>query len=268
MEVIARRLLILFLVVVSAVSLVGCGKKPQATSADINDFDSAVRSGNMRDVTVFLDRFDNKVLLNGQDGNRIPPICMATDNEMIKLLVNHGADANVVGPDGQAPLLQTTDKKTIELLISHGADVNAVKGYDTPLRLCINSGNEVSAGVLVSKGADPSLGNTLGAGHFKDDNCLQLAALGGMKYLVKSLIEHGADVNVTDYEGNTPLIYAIMGDKYGDDMQIKIIDLLLENKADINMLDSAGRTPLYILRHFYSSKSRIADYIQQKGGHE
>ena len=59
-------------------------------------------------------------------------------------------------------------------------------------------------------------------------------------FIVKLLLEYGADPNQKDIVGNTPLHLAACINK------IDIITLLLKAGTDINSSDNCGRTPLNI----------------------
>lgn len=68
------------------------------------------------------------------------------------------------------------------------------------------------------------------------------------------LVQHGADVNIPDNEGQTPLHVAVEnGDKEN-------ILFLLEHKADINNPDNIGNTPL-----FYAKTPEIAELLLKSG---
>lgn len=54
---------------------------------------------------------------------------------------------------------------------------------------------------------------------------------------MKLLIENGAEINIKDNDGNTPLHYAAKRGFMG------IIRLLVENGADINAKNNDGQTP-------------------------
>lgn len=75
------------------------------------------------------------------------------------------------------------------------------------------------------------------------------------KYLpeVKTLIKHGAAINIQDRFGKTPLHKAIQYDA------AQIVQFLLENGADPSLQDSYGKTPL---DHKNAQKSPILEIIE------
>lgn len=58
--------------------------------------------------------------------------------------------------------------------------------------------------------------------------------------LVRILIEHGADIQRADSDGRTPVSYGVRN--------IELVRLLVEHGADINLADKNGRTPLWWAR--------------------
>jgi ankyrin repeat protein len=58
--------------------------------------------------------------------------------------------------------------------------------------------------------------------------------------VAKLLLEHGADPNIRDASGETPLHWAV-GAGHAD-----VEELLLEHGADPNAQDAAGNTPLHV----------------------
>ncbi|KAK3941378.1 hypothetical protein QBC46DRAFT_431135 [Diplogelasinospora grovesii] len=72
--------------------------------------------------------------------------------------------------------------------------------------------------------------------------------------IVKALLEHEADVNATDKDGNTPL-HLVCNSSPEDlagfrviqqSVEIKVIGLLLKHGADVNRKDEMGYTPLHV----------------------
>ncbi|XP_071146750.1 uncharacterized protein [Mytilus edulis] len=59
-------------------------------------------------------------------------------------------------------------------------------------------------------------------------------------YLIQWCINHGVDVNKTNYHGSSPLYLACRGN------HIEVVKILLDRKADINKCEYYGESPLYI----------------------
>ena len=60
--------------------------------------------------------------------------------------------------------------------------------------------------------------------------------------LVELLISAGADVNVKDYKGDTPLHRAVWMDN------IELAKLLIASGTDVNAKDNYGETPLHLAK--------------------
>ncbi|KAB0394385.1 hypothetical protein E2I00_013366 [Balaenoptera physalus] len=78
------------------------------------------------------------------------------------------------------------------------------------------------------QGADPQL---LGKGR---ESALSLACSKGYTDIVKMLLDCGVDVNEYDWNGGTPLLYAVHGN------HVKCVKMLLENGADPTIETDSG----------------------------
>ena len=67
-----------------------------------------------------------------------------------------------------------------------------------------------------------------------------------MQYLFLSFVEHGADVNVTNAAGVTPLHDAV------NRGNVDIVSILLAHGASDNIVAKAGWVPLHVLLLFLS----------------
>ncbi|MCW3099071.1 MAG: hypothetical protein JWL77_4689 [Chthonomonadaceae bacterium] len=127
--------------------------------------------------------------------------------EMMRLLLEHGADANVRLPYGNTLLIQAAgsgDSDKIRLLLPHGAKVDATD----------------------SDGSTALM------------HLARSAYTGTMLLLLKQ----GADVNARDHEGETALMYSTDGVE--DDPAT--LQLLLKWGADAHLKNRAGKTALSI----------------------
>lgn len=161
--------------------------------------------------------------------------------EVVQVLLAHGADVNAKTKDGITPLHYAKGSEVTKLLLASGAKVDVPdNGGNTPLytanesavvRLLLANDASINAKNLV--GQTPLLrmirtyisnlpAHSITIGPLDD---LFVVTHGGANIeVIKALLDHGADVNLDDREGYTPLFYvreAKKGRAY-----IEVIDLL------------------------------------------
>ncbi len=139
--------------------------------------------------------------------------CRSGNIEMLKTITESNPEAkNQVNEQGYTPLVIACYRNQIEVveyLISMNVEIN-------------NKNTQITA--------------------------LQGVAYKGYAELAKILLENGADPDVADANGTTPLIYAV---QFG---HIEIVEELLKNKASIEITDLNGLSAL--------------DYAKQLGNKE
>ena len=95
----------------------------------------------------------------------------------------------------------------VKALIENGADVNSRdSSQNTPLHLACDNGNLEMVMVLLEKGA------TIDAINIDEDTPLHFACLNGHTDLAMALIKKGADIYATDNNGSTPSCNPAMTD--------------------------------------------------------
>lgn len=145
------------------------------------------------------------------------------------------AEMNTAG-DAFVRAVHAGNMDAIETLLSSGLNPNLpVHGY-TPLWFALQSGHAGTVGLLLDRHADPNL--LLGTGPF-EATPLQLAVELDNPQIVSKLIAAGADVNAKGSLGDTALHMAVRGNGHLDALR-----LLMDRGADPNVRDREGASPL------------------------
>jgi ankyrin repeat protein len=171
------------------------------------------------------------------------------EEEVIRLLLLHGADVNAQDHGGLTPLHQLSwgpmpravadgrmPNPVLDILLRNGANVNAVTNDgQTPLHLAMGpfANYGMIAVLLGRRGIDPNMVDNLGQTplHY----ALTRSGHVGVYRVVELLLHCGADPNMFDAMGRRPLYYAM---RYFDDLGV--MQLLLEYGADPDIVDITG----------------------------
>lgn len=165
-------------------------------------------------------------------------IKMVSPKVMVEFLIASGADVNATDSRGDTPLHKAADEglaDVAKILIANDSDVNAKAFRDeTPLHKAVDDVDV--AKILILNGADVNAKSLLhGLTPLHD------AAYVGQEEVVKILIDNGAEVNTkTLIEGNTALHRAV----FCGENSVSVCKVLIERGADVNVRNSAGATPL------------------------
>ncbi len=207
--------------------------------------------------------------------------------EMAKYLISKGADANYVNESKRTLLHKYAsegNKEMVEFFIKRGAKINAQnKGGFTPLDAA--QSEEVKQ-ILIKHGAktrdeikkenekkNPSVkqetketskvaqAKTVSLNPLDKDLLARINTLRSFnskkdKDTVKDLLEKGANINVKDDQGKTPLHIIVSTSKN----KKEIVELLLEKGAKINAKDNEGKTPLDLAQN-----EEVKELLTSKG---
>lgn len=144
----------------------------------------------------------------------------------VRLLLEHGADANMSCDDGFSPLHMAASLgffNVVRLLIDGGGSIDHLsKAGRTPLREAVASNRYMIARLLLEHGADVNIPDINGYTPF---HC----AVSQGSNLTELLIEKASNVNLRTKRGRTPLYIAVKN------KHEQLIKMLLEHKADVSM---------------------------------
>jgi ankyrin repeat protein len=161
-------------------------------------------------------------------------------------LVAKGANVNLLSIKRTTPLVVAVTSKSliiVELFLNNNADFTAVtEDGITALMIAIVSGCSLIAEKLIKKYTATGKAAQLNFLSSKGHTALLLAAALGNLPIVQELLKAGAEVDIPDKDGDTPLLIACQGDKKS---HLEIAKLLIEKKADVNFRNNNGVTCLH-----------------------
>jgi ankyrin repeat protein len=162
--------------------------------------------------------------------------------ERIERLIQEGADINAQDNSGRTAAMIATynhDLASAQILIEAGADVNIQD--DMKNNPFLYAGAEGYLDILkltIDAGADPSMTNRYGG------TALIPASEHGYVDVIRELLtETSVDVNHVNQLGWTALLEAILLND-GNARQQESIQLLIDHGADVNLADADGVSPL------------------------
>lgn len=206
-------------------------------TAGANALSHAIRAGSNTMIKPFLDKgagFDAD-----QDG--MSPLHVAAqrgDDATVRVLLANGANPEATTTTGRTPIFFASRggyEAVVQLLLAKGVDVNRVHNSETALHCAASEGREAVVQLLLNNSADVNV--------VDEDNNTPLcrSATSGNITIVQLLLESGADIMAVTKNGSSVLQNAIRGRSATEEL----VNLLLCYGADINVADISGYTPLH-----------------------
>ncbi len=212
-----------------------------------NELGRAIVSGDTDAVTAVLDR--GASARGARNSWSDLPLHTAAEwghVDIVKLLVERGADVNARSPWGTTPLFQAAREGHIdvmEFLLDNGAEVNVDAGdVYNPLNMAILWGHWQAAELLVSRGAD------INPDRVELYTPLMAAVRHGHAETARWLLDLGADVNATDKLGGTALRLAALREDRA------LADLLMSRGAKVTIHTAAALGDVEAVRGFLADR--------------
>jgi ankyrin repeat protein len=160
------------------------------------------------------------------------------DAELCRLFIQHGADINQINSCDETPLFCAVDNQQLticKLLLNSGAEINTFVGEgQTILGVAAFGGNTELVEYLLSQGAQVDGLEDITIGLKKGLTPLMHAAIKDYPAIVEILLDRGALINITTFEGNSALWFACHNFSQG------AATLLLQRGADPNLINRYG----------------------------
>lgn len=147
--------------------------------------------------------------------------------ELQLLMINNGFDVHQRTMLSFTTLHYAKSDKVVEALIEKGVDISDINVLGQTA-LCVAEKADV-AKALIKAGIKVD----------RRDNNGQTALFGANAEVTKVLVENGADLNIKDIDGNTPIMH--INDR-------EIFDILVKNGASVDVINEEGMN-IFMLMH-------------------
>jgi ankyrin repeat protein len=170
---------------------------------------------------------DHEADVNARSDDLRTPLMIAArrpgGEATVRLLLARGANPNPNGKPASesSPLIEAAtagEARVMEILLDHGADSKGAA--QQALTMSITNGCSRCFDLLTARKLDPAAYTA---------SLAEVAVLADAR-TVRTLLDHGADLNAYDPLGRTPLMYAAGADT----LPLDVIKLLIERGADVN----------------------------------
>jgi len=184
--------------------------------------------------------------LGGNCGTALHSASQAGHLPVVRSLLRHGVDVDARNPKNLTALHYASlcgRRDVVQFLLDHGADVNSREhALNTPLNLAAHSGHADVVQVLLEHNADVNSNDEDGLTPLHDV-VNSYDPKGGYPQVVRLLLAYGANTNAHATNQGTPL-HLVADGQHGLDLDVA--RLLLEHGADVDLENGEGMTPLQV----------------------
>ncbi|CAB0040408.1 unnamed protein product [Trichogramma brassicae] len=207
--------------------------------------------------------------LDARDKMGNTPLLLALEchnNKLVELLMRRGVDPNIANNGGTTPLHlisdydEEHDDDLVEMFFEiwderrqTAAQVDAQNKWgNTPLHMAVARGDEWMAEALLRRGANANLANREGVTPLhRICSKRDNNVLGDLFFEVNDDIDQRVLVNARDKGGNTPLHLALKCKNR------ELIELLLRRGADQNLANNDAETPLHLISEYVDDRDHV-----------
>lgn len=232
---IKKHILVVILALIM-IGLSGCSK-PVPSEDDNFRFGAAIRGNILSEIEDRFAKYGEAAFNNfdilGKQFNPLEEAGIANSLNVVKYLLDKGADPNLISPRFNAPIIfslvsnERTDVVSIFLNYNVNVDIIDKSGRNL-LGTATATGNFNMVKILLSKVKNINIKDGL------DGNSLFGAVMSKSLDICDLLIKNGININQYDRHGNTPLLLAIGME------QKEIAERLIEAGADISIINEKG----------------------------
>jgi ankyrin repeat protein len=215
-------------------------------------------------VKTLLAHGANPKVVNTFGSTPLTEAIKVTNLDLVAMLLKAGADVESANDDGETALMLAARNGSLpvaELLVRHGAKVNARERWrgQTALMWAAAERQPEVTELLLAHGAQVNArafatdwGNQITSeprAQYRPTGGLTpllYAARSGCERCAQAMLKAGADINLPNPDGITPLMTAI------DNLHFDLAKDLLERGANPHTWDWWGRTPLYVAVDMHS----------------
>jgi ankyrin repeat protein len=218
---------------------------------------SAIIAAYEGDLQKLQEAINEAVDLNKKNQNGETALIIAIKNghnKLASIIIEAGADINPINESGKSALsyaAQTGDLELLKSLVSLGADKNIrskAKQHNL-LMLAIGGNHPELIPELIKI-------NDINARDSKNSTALILAVDKNNIESIKTLLMHGADVNLANKGGFTALASLISNDLITNEL----LELFIEAGADLNIQTKKGQTLFQL-----APNDRVRELLAQHG---